>query len=325
MATKEELLIRKKELATKIASLSKTDLVTRGPRFRAELASIERQLLTAQSAPSPRPTTPETSSTGSDSGTPVNQNQDTPALPKDFTFQDFADALESGKFGSGGGLTTTVYLGSTSKSQYFLGKPITTQTAATGNVTKVTNDFWEDKSLQNKIIGAYASKGKNISPVQAFGVWSDLVSMAGGIYQGGVGPKVTPLQLLSDSLKGIKGSDEPSLPTRAISTLDKARTLDAIEEWGLNLIGKKLDSTQKTQLFDLLNKANTGTVTTYNKVKNAKTGKMENVQTTTPGLTQERSQDIVENKIKTDNPAEYERQKAFGFSNELNKIMQGGL
>jgi hypothetical protein len=130
--------------------------------------------------------------------------------------------------------------------------------------------------------------------------------------------------LLTDSLKGVKG-DEPTLPTRSISELDKVKTYDAIEQWGLNFIGQKLDATQKQELFDLLNKANTGTLTTYKKVKNKKTGKLENVQTTTPGLTAEASEAIVEKKLKESNPEEYERRKGFEFMKDMTSILSGGL
>jgi hypothetical protein len=228
---------------------------------------------------------------------------------------------------SGIGSTALVYLGETNKAGQGLtfkgGRPVSSVVPTLRPTTTVTTDFWNDKGLQSKIIGAYAAKGKTISTVEAYGLWSQLVSTAATIYQGGRGAKVTPLQLLNDSLKGVTG-DEPTLPTRAISELDKAKTYEALDQWGLSKIGQKLDAAQKAELFDLLKKANTGTVTEYKKVKNAK-GKLENVQITKPGLTAESSEALVEKKLKESNPEEYERRKAFEFSNDLNKLLSGGL
>ena len=92
----------------------------------------------------------------------------------------------------------------------------------------------------------------------------------------------------------------------------------------VSFIGQKLDATKKAELFDLLKKANTGTVTEYKKVKNAK-GKLENVQITKPGLTTEASEAIVEKKLKESNPEEYERRKGFEFMKDMTNILSGGL
>jgi hypothetical protein len=225
------------------------------------------------------------------------------------------------------GSTAFVYMGEVDKPSKGLafkdGKPMPSVTPTLKLASTYATDFWNDKALQNKIIGAYAAKGKTISTVEAYGLWSQLVTTAATIYQGGRGPKITPLQLLNDSLKSVKG-DEPTIPTRSISQLDKVKTFEALDEWGLSKIGQKLDATQKAELFDLLNKANTGTVTTYKKVKNAK-GKLENVQTTTPGLTAEASEAIVEKKLKESNPEEFERRKGFEFMKDMTSILSGGL
>jgi hypothetical protein len=66
-------------------------------------------------------------------------------------------------------------------------------------------------------------------------------------------------------------------------------------------------------------------VTEYKKVKNKKTGKMENVQITTPGLTAEASEAIVEKKLKESNPEEFERRKGFEFMRDMTSILSGGL
>lgn len=336
MATTEELLARKKELTAKIAAASKVDITATTAKERiasleatkkdrADLAEINRQL-------SGKPKTPPKSKTTAPMPKGLNLPENAPAgitedLAADLTAAGFPITDTVIWQQSGIGSTALVYLGETNKAGQGLtfkgGIPVSSVVPTLKPTTTVTTDFWNDKGLQSKIIGAYAAKGKTISTVEAYGLWSQLVTTAATIYQGGRGPKVTPLQLLSDSLKSVKG-DEPTLPTRAISELDKAKTYDAIEQWGLSFIGEKLNETRKKELFDLLNKANTGTVTEYKKVKNAK-GKLENVQITKPGLTAESSEALVEKKLKESNPEEYERRKAFEFQNDLNKLLSGGL
>lgn len=335
MATTEELLARKKKLTAKIAAASKVDITATTGRERiaslettkkdrAELAEINRQLSGKPKTPPKSKTTTPPKGLNLPENAPVGITDDVAA---DLTTAGFP-VTDSAIWQQGGiGSTALVYLGETNKTGQGLtfkgGRPVSSVIPTLRPTTTVTTDFWNDKALQNKIIGAYAAKGKTISTVEAYGLWSNLVTTAATIYQGGRGPKVTPLQLLSDSLKSVKG-DEPTLPTRAISELDKAKTYEALDQWGLSKIGQKLDAAQKAELFDLLKKANTGTVTEYKKVKNAK-GKLENVQITKPGLTAESSEALVEKKLKESNPEEYERRKAFEFSNDLNKLLSGGL
>ena len=338
MATTEELLAEKKKLTAKIAEASRVDITatTASSRLaslkateedRKRLAEINRQL-------SGKPKTPPKSK----SKAPLPKGPDiAPNAPTGITDDLAADLAniagfdfnDSSVWAVGGvGSTAFVYTGETEKPTGGLvmknGKPVPTVIPTLKLASTYATDFWKDTTLQNKIIGAYAAKGKKISTLEAYGLWTNLVTTAATIYQGGRGPKITPMQLLTDSLKSVAG-DEASLPTRSISQLDKAKTFDAIEQWGLSEIGQKLDEATKLELFDLLNKANTGSVTTYKKVKNKKTGKMENVQITTPGLTTEASEAIVEKKLKEAKPEEFERRKGFEFMQDVTNILSGGL
>ena len=338
MATTEELLQRKKELTAKIAAASKVDVTATTARERiasleatkkdrAELAEINRQL-------SGKPKTPPKSETPA----PLPKGPSiAPNAPTGITDDLAADLANIAGFDfndtsvwqvGGVGSTAFVYTGETEKPTGGLvmknGKPVPTVIPTLKLASTYATDFWNNQDLQSKIIGAYAAKGRKITQLEAYGLWSQLVTTAATIYQGGRGPKITPLQLLTDSLKSVKG-DEPTLPTRSISQLDKVKTFEALDEWGLSKIGQELDATQKAELFELLNKANTGSVTEYKKVKNKKTGKMENVQITTPGLTAEASEAIVEKKLKESNPEEYERRKGFEFMRDMTSILSGGL
>jgi hypothetical protein len=333
----EKLLAEKKELTERIAANSKVDITanTASQRIasleatkadRARLAEINRQLAGEAKTP-PKSTNPAPSPKG-----PVIAPNAPAGITEDLAADLAAQGFQIGDNAiwqvGGVGSTALVYLGETNNPTQGLtfknGRPVSSVVPTLKPTTTVTTDFWNDQALQNKIISAYAAKGKTISTVEAYGLWSQLVTTAATIYQGGRGPKITPLQLLTDSLKSVKG-DEPTLPTRSISQLDKVKTFEALDEWGLSKIGQKLDAAQKAELFDLLNKANTGTLTTYKKVKNKKTGKLENVQTTTPGLTAEASEAIVEKKLKESNPEEYERRKGFEFMKDMTSILSGGL
>ena len=339
MATTEELLARKKVLTAKIAAAGNVDITSTTAsarlaslksteKYRKELAEINRQLSgKPKTPPKSKSNAPLPKGTAIAPNAPAGITEDVAADLAAVTGFDMSDPSnwQVGAVGS----TAFVYTGETNKPTMGLifknGKPVSSVVPTLKLASTMAADFWNDKALQSKIIGAYAAKGKTISTLEAYGLWSNLVTTAATIYQGGRGPKITPLQLLTDSLKSVKGTgDEPTLPTRSISQLDKAKTFQAIEQWGLTFIGEKLNEAKKKELFDLLNKANTGSVTTYNKVKNAK-GKLENVQVTTPGLTAESSQAIVEKKLKESNPEEWERRKAFEFANDFNRIISGGL
>jgi len=338
MATTEELLKRKKELTAAIAAASKVDITstTAAERlasmkatadYRKELADVNRQL-------SGKPKTPPKKENAAPlnkgitiaSNAPVGITDDLAMDLQRVTGLDFNDP--SIFLAGAAGSTAFVYTGETEKAPGGLvmknGKPVPTVIPTLKLASTMAADFWNDQDLQNKIIGAYAAKGRKISSIEAYGLWSNLVTTAATIYQGGRGPKITPLQLLTDSLKSVAG-DEPTLPTRAISKLDKAKTFEAIEQWGLGKAGEKLDDATKQELFDLLDKANTGAVTEYKKVKNKNTGKVENVQITSPGLTAEESEAIVEKKLQEIMPEQVERRKAFEFNNDLYKILSGGL
>lgn len=338
MATTEELLARKKELTALIAAKTKVDITatTAADRLKGlkETEALRKELVEINSQLSGKPKTPPKSDKKTDlskvptiaSNAPLGITDDLAMDLKIATGEDYSDP---NVFAAGGvGSTAFVYTGEVNKPTGLVmkdGKPVPfTPTPTLKLATTLATDFWNDQSLQNKIIGAYAAKGRTISKLEAYGLWSQLVTTAATIYQGGRGPKITPLQLLTDSLKSVKG-DEPTLPTRSISQLDKAKSFDAIEQWGLGSIGQKLDEATKLELFNLLNKANTGTLTEYKKVKNKKTGKMENVQITTPGLTAEASQAIVEKKLQESNPEEYERRKGFEFMKDMTSILSGGL
>jgi len=237
------------------------------------------------------------------------------------------DPTSMGTFAQGGVASTSlVYFGEETKArglQFKDGKPVTNVIPNAKFKNTVITDFWKDEALQNKIISSYAAKGRSIGQVEAYGIWKDLVSTAAEVYQGGRGAKVTPMQLLTDTLKSVKG-DEPTLPTRSISQLDKAETFAAMDKWASasTSIMRTLKDDEKEELLKVLEKLNQGTVTTYKKVRNKK-GQMENVQTTTPGLTSEKAQATVEQRLRELNPDDADRADRIRFADFLSGSVEG--
>jgi hypothetical protein len=119
---------------------------------------------------------------------------------------------------------------------------------------------------------------------------------------------------------------EPTLDQRTISKLNPASIGALIDSVYLSTIGKAASPEQIKQHLAEFEKINTGTVTSYKKVKNPKTGKMEDVATVTPsGFSEEVGKSKLEAQLKESNPLEYQRRKAFEFSNALNQVLSGGI
>ena len=333
MATREELIARKNVLIELIAEKTKTDVTTstaaerlKGLKateaLRKELVDINRQL-------SGQPKTPPKNKSNAPLPSAPKIAENAPLGITDDLMADLAGVIDLSNpaaFASGApGSTAFVYFGETNKTtdlKFKGGRPVSSVTPTIGFKNTVITDFWTDDALQNKIIGAYAAKGKSITQLEAYGVWEKLVTVAAEIYQGGKGAKVTPMQLLNDTLKGVKG-DEATLPTRSISQLDRATSFQAFDNWAEKKLMRTLSDEEKEDLFKEVEKLNTGTLTEYKKVRNKKTGKMENVQTTTPGLTPGELQTTVEQKLIDLNPDDADRTSRIRFADWLSGNVAG--
>ena len=328
MATKKELEARKKILQNQIASIVKVDItkdtaevrlasIQKAEPLRLELSEINEKLKKGKfETKSEVPVVDANKKIDIASNAPAGITQD---LAKDLVTAGF-DVTNEAIFALGGG-GNTAFIWESDKTgtmgrQGFKSVPNIKLAS-----TEITN-FWNDEALQKKIMGSYAAKGKSITKLEAFSIWESLVNTAASIYQGGRGAKVTPMQLLSDTLKGVGGDGEANLPQRAISVLDKDTTFAQIDDWSSNTLMRKLNDDEKESLFTLLNDLNTGTVTKYKKVKNKK-GVLENVTTTTPGLTPAEAQRTIEDRLKELNPDDYDRAKRIDFSSWLSQNMAG--
>jgi hypothetical protein len=327
METRKELEARKKKLETQIISLQRLDVTKDTAQvrldaqrkvapLREQVSQINRQLANMakpkSSVPKAGPNAPKVAPNAFPGVTDIYGELVAGGVP----------VLDEDFFAMGGaGSTAFVWESDKEVSSGVLKSGYKQQPVLKLASTEITN-FWNDAELQNKIINSYAAKGKSINKLEAFAVWKSLVTTAAEIYQGGKGAKVTPMQLLSDTLKGV-GGGEANLPQRSISKLDKDTVFSQIDDWSSNTLMRKLNDDEKESLFTLLNDLNTGTVTEYKKTKNKKTGKLESVSVTTPGLTEAQAQKTIEDRLKELNPDDYDRAKRIDFSSWLSQNMAG--
>lgn len=132
-------------------------------------------------------------------------------------------------------------------------------------------------------------------------------------------------KLQADYIPGLD-SKEPQLPSRTIAEQNPDVLKKLISDTYISAKGEKPnDATVNKVLKQWQDSINQGTLVTTSKVKNAKTGKLENVTKSTSGFSQAGAVAGLEKQIQTENPEEVQRRKAFEFSDAFNKVMSGGM
>ncbi|NDB58552.1 hypothetical protein EB001_08915 [bacterium] len=138
----------------------------------------------------------------------------------------------------------------------------------------------------------------------------------------GVGQE--PPNFLEYSLKligtGKGGEGDGFTPTRTFQDIGEAELNAFIDQIYIETIGRKPNDEQRASKFKELNKIiKKGILTTREKVGGE-------IQTrTTGGFDQQREGLELQEKLKAENPLEYERRQAFGFMDELQKVLGGGM
>jgi hypothetical protein len=70
----------------------------------------------------------------------------------------------------------------------------------------VTQSYWNDKSVQDKVLSAMRAAGKtNVNILDGFAQWQGVVQTAANVFQGGKGPKMTPMDILNMTIKNSGG------------------------------------------------------------------------------------------------------------------------
>jgi hypothetical protein len=131
-------------------------------------------------------------------------------------------------------------------------------------------------------------------------------------------------QLLAQYVGGGEG-DKENLPIRDINKLDRARFDTIAKDIITNKLGYEPSDAELAKEFTRYEKKNVGTVTKIEKKYNKATKQYENVRTTTPGLTEEGIQAGLEKSAVASDPDRAQRQDAFSFVTDFNKIMSGGI
>jgi len=126
-----------------------------------------------------------------------------------------------------------------------------------------------------------------------------------------------------DLLPGV-GDEKENLPTRTISEQRPEVLENLIDTWYKRVLSRPASREEKAaRLTEMQAEIAQGTVTTSKKVKNLKTGKMENVVQSTPGFSQASSEARITEQLKTLNPDDFDRAKRVEFSSWISQNVAG--
>lgn len=141
---------------------------------------------------------------------------------------------------------------------------------------------------------------------------------------------VTDIKSLLAKLKQQElpgAGEEAQLPQRRIQQVDRGTLRDIantvakevlmMEELPKDFLDKVVSQWEK--------KAERGTVTTVQKVRNPKTGKMEEVVSTKGGFMQDLEEQRLAERLKAEMPQQAQLAEGIGFADELKKLLAGGM
>lgn len=130
--------------------------------------------------------------------------------------------------------------------------------------------------------------------------------------------------LMADYLPGLDAPKEPTLPSRQIYQY-RDEDIDTIvnDAYEAAVMRKPTPAELEVQRASARKKLEMGTVSTTTKVKNKKTGKLENVTVQTPGASKTEVQTGIEDTLEKMNPDEVDRKKRIDFSSWLSQNAAG--
>lgn len=120
------------------------------------------------------------------------------------------------------------------------------------------------------------------------------------------------------------GEDEANLPDRRIGQIDRGTLIDIAQSVANKGMFKLTEQELNEVIAPWEKKLAKGTLTTTKKVRNPKTGKMENVTTTTAAFRQQEEEKALEQKLRETRPQQFELATAINFDAEFKKILAGG-
>lgn len=120
---------------------------------------------------------------------------------------------------------------------------------------------------------------------------------------------------------------EPDLGLRQISQVDRGTLVGIAQSVAMKTLMRELTPEEEKSIVDDWAKKQAEGVyqSPAKKVKNKKTGKLENVVKTTRGFQQETEELALKEKLKKEDPTQYQLAQGIGFIDELKQILSGGM
>jgi hypothetical protein len=138
----------------------------------------------------------------------------------------------------------------------------------------------------------------------------------------------TPTELKTNLLKDylpLGGDATENLPTRTITKQDPVVLGELIDKVYQSKVLRRATPEEKAQhIKNFEDDINAGTLTTTKKVKNKKTGKMENVTTVESSFSQAKAETELEQSLRELNPDDFDRAKRIQFSDFIMQNTMSG-
>jgi hypothetical protein len=139
---------------------------------------------------------------------------------------------------------------------------------------------------------------------------------------------ITDLKTLLSKLKEQElpgAGEEPNLPDRRIGQVDKGALIELAQAVAAEGMFELTEKELNKIIAPWEKKLKQGTLTTTKKVRNPKTGKLENVTTTTSAFRQKEEELALKEKLKAQRPQQFELAGGINFVDELKKLLSGGM
>jgi hypothetical protein len=192
----------------------------------------------------------------------------------------------------------------------------TTKTFKAPNVSlanDVTQSYWNDKNVQDKVLSAMRAAGKtNVNILDGFAQWQGVVQTAASVFQGGKGPKMTPMDILNMT---IKNSGGPQV-SKDIQQYDKNVLSSLVEAVYMKTAMRKPTAEELTARLAEVDKVIQAGVTTTTK---------GTTTTRTPSVSLTGLEEAVTKKVKATAPEGVETTKSIQFQDWMTQQMRAGI
>jgi peptidoglycan hydrolase-like protein with peptidoglycan-binding domain len=139
---------------------------------------------------------------------------------------------------------------------------------------------------------------------------------------------VTDLKTLLSKLKEQElpgAGEEPNLPDRRIGQVDRGALVQVAQAVAAKGMFELTEEELNKIIAPWEKKLKQGTVTTTKKVRNPKTGKLENVTETKSAFRQGEEELALAERLKAERPEQYQLAEGINFVDELKKLLSGGM